>query len=111
MIKCKYCKVALNTPIIFQVDVSITPGTHASEEAGKIFISRLFVFLYHICMMFMCWYLLTINHIGGVMVSMVSMLSSCVVDCGVKYMSDQTKDDQIGICYFSAKHAAVRSKS
>jgi len=54
MIKCKYCKVALNTPIIFQVDVSITPGTHASEEAGKIFISRLFVFLYHICMMFMC---------------------------------------------------------
>jgi len=25
---------------MFQVDVSITPGTHASEEAGKIFSSR-----------------------------------------------------------------------
>ena len=42
---------------------------------------------------------------------MVSMLSSSVVDRGVKYMSGQTKDDKIGICYFSAKNAAVRSKS
>ena len=32
------CKVLL---IVYQVDVSITPGTHASEEAGKHTLSTL----------------------------------------------------------------------
>jgi hypothetical protein len=33
------------------------------------------------------------------------------VDRGFKSQSGQTKDYQIGICYFSAKHAALRPNS
>jgi hypothetical protein len=42
---------------------------------------------------------------------MVSMLASIVVDRGFKPRSGQTKDYKIGICCFSAKHAALRSKN
>jgi hypothetical protein len=42
---------------------------------------------------------------------MVSTLSSNAVDRGFKHKSAQTKDYEIGICCFSAKHAALRSKS
>ena len=49
------------------------------------------------------------NHcIGGVM---VSMLALSAVDCGFEPRSGQTKDYKIGICCFSAKHAALRRKS
>ena len=48
------------------------------------------------------------NRIGGVM---VSVLASSVVDHGFKPWSCQTKDFKIGICCFSAKHAAIRRKS
>ena len=48
------------------------------------------------------------NSIGGVM---VSMLTSSVIDRGFEPWSGQTKDNKIGICCFSAKHAALRSKS
>jgi hypothetical protein len=41
---------------------------------------------------------------------MVSMLTSSAVDCGFESHSDKTKDYKIGICCFSAKHAALRSK-
>jgi hypothetical protein len=41
--------------------------------------------------------------IGGVM---VTMLTSGGVDCGFEPRSGQTKDYRIGICCFSAKHAA-----
>ena len=74
-----------------------------------------------------CWiYLFLFNRIGGVMVSMlsssvvdhgfiggvmVSMLSSSVVDHGFEPWLGQTKDCKIGICCFSAKHAALRSKN
>ena len=34
-----------------------------------------------------------------------------MVDRGLKLRSGQTKDYKIGICYFSAKHAALRRKS
>ena len=47
-----------------------------------------------------------INHIGGVMVG-----ASNAVDCGFEPGSDQTKDNKIGICCFSARHAALRRKS
>ena len=50
--------------------------------------------------------MLLINGIGGVI---VSMLASRVVDQGPQ--SGQTKDYKIGICCFSAKHAALRRKS
>jgi hypothetical protein len=40
---------------------------------------------------------------------MVRMLAS--VDRGLEPRSDQTKDYKIGMCCFSAKHAALRRKS
>jgi hypothetical protein len=49
-----------------------------------------------------------INRIDGVM---VSVLDSCAVDHGFEPRSGQTKDYEIGICCFSAKHAALRRKS
>jgi hypothetical protein len=48
------------------------------------------------------------NRIGGVM---VSVLTSSEVDRGFESRSDQTKDYKIGICCFSAKHAALRRKN
>ena len=42
---------------------------------------------------------------------MVSMLASNAVDSGFEPRSGQTKDYKIGICRFSAKHAALRRKS
>ena len=41
---------------------------------------------------------------------MVSVLASSVVDHGFERWSDQTKDFKIGICCYSAKHAALRRK-
>ena len=48
------------------------------------------------------------NCIGGVM---VSVLTLSVVDCGFEPPLGQTKDYKIGICYFYAKHTALRRKS
>ena len=48
------------------------------------------------------------NRIGGVI---VSVLTSSAVDRGFEPLSGQTKDHKIGICCFSAKHAALRRKS
>ena len=48
------------------------------------------------------------NRISGVMVSMVA---SSAVDRGFEPRSGQAKDYEIGICCFSAKHAALRRKS
>ena len=39
---------------------------------------------------------------------MVSVLASSAVDRGFKPRSDQTKDYNIGICFFCTKHAALR---
>ena len=67
-----------------------------------------------------------LNHIGGVMGTMLassvvdrgfiggvmgSKLASSVVDRGFEPRSGQTKDYEIGICYFSTKHATLRRKS
>ncbi len=51
---------------------------------------------------------LVLNRIGGVM---VGMLASSAVDPGFEHWSGQTKDNKIGICCFSTKHAALRRKS
>ena len=48
------------------------------------------------------------NRTGGVM---VSVLASSVVDRGFDPRSGQTKDYEIGICCFSAKHPTLRRKS
>jgi hypothetical protein len=42
---------------------------------------------------------------------MVSVFASCAVDRGLDPRLGQTKDYKIGICCFSAKHAALRRKS
>ena len=41
---------------------------------------------------------------------MVSVLASSAVDRGFEPRSGQTKDYKIGMCCFSAKHAALRRK-
>ena len=51
---------------------------------------------------------LILNHIGCIM---VNMLPKSAVDRGFEPRSGQTKDYRIGICCFSAKHAALRRKS
>ena len=47
------------------------------------------------------------NYIGGVM---LSLLSSSAVDRGFEHGSGES-NFKIGICCFSAKHAALRRKS
>jgi hypothetical protein len=42
---------------------------------------------------------------------MVSLLASNATDCEFEPRSGQTKDHKIGICCFSAKHAALRRKN
>ena len=42
---------------------------------------------------------------------MVSVLSSSAIDRGLESRSGQTKDYKIGICCFSAQHAALGGKS
>jgi len=42
---------------------------------------------------------------------MISVLASSAVDRGFKPRSGQTKDYKIGICCFTAKNAALRSKN
>ena len=42
---------------------------------------------------------------------MVSVLVSSVVDRGFELRSGQTKDYKIGICCFSAHHAALKRRS
>ena len=42
---------------------------------------------------------------------MFSVLTSIAVDRGFEPRSGQTKDYNIGMCCFSAKHAALRRKS
>jgi hypothetical protein len=42
---------------------------------------------------------------------MVSVLASSAVDRGFEPRSGKTKDYEIGICFFSSKHAALRRKS
>ena len=48
------------------------------------------------------------KHIGGVM---VIVLTSSAVDRGFEPRSGQIKEDKIGICCSSAKHAVLRRKS
>ena len=53
-------------------------------------------------------YIQTMNRIVGMI---DSVLTSSAVDRGFEARSGQTKDYEIGICYFSAKHTAIRRKS
>ena len=42
---------------------------------------------------------------------MVNVLDSSVVDRGFEPQLGKMKDNKIGICFFSAKHSALRRKS
>ena len=57
---------------------------------------------------YQCLIKYAINRIGGVK---FSVLGSFTVDCGFEPEWDQTKTYVIGMCCFSAKHAALRSES
>jgi hypothetical protein len=48
------------------------------------------------------------NRIGSVM---VSVLAASAEDRGIEPRLGQTKENKIGICYFSAKHAALRERA
>jgi hypothetical protein len=56
---------------------------------------------------YICRKLVFSNHIGGVL---VRVLYSSGTDRGFEPRSGQTKSYKIGICCFSAKHAALRRK-
>ena len=71
-----------------------------------------YFYIHDSCQLLQCLLFITIsllqNRIGGVM---VSVLALSAVDCGFQPRSGQTKDYQIGICCFTAKHAAIKRKS
>ena len=48
------------------------------------------------------------NRVGGIIIRMLALSE---VDRGLNPRSGQTKDYKIGICCFSAKHAALRRKN
>ena len=53
-------------------------------------------------------YILYIYYISGLM---VSMFETNVIECAFEPRSGQTENYNIGICWFSAKYAALTSKS
>ena len=53
----------------------------------------------------------TSNFRNRVGVAMVSVGTSSAVDRGFEPQSGETKDYKSGICYFTARHAALRRKS
>ena len=56
-------------------------------------------------------YYLLIYHILIISNRVGCMLASSAVDRGFEPRSGQTKDYKLGICCFSAKHAALRRKT
>ena len=50
---------------------------------------------------------IVLDHVGGVMISVLTLNA---VDRRFNLWSGQTKDYEIGICCFSAKHAAIMRK-
>ena len=51
------------------------------------------------------------SELNRIVVVMGSVFASSVVDRGFEPRSSRTKDYELGICCFSAKHAALRRKS
>ena len=81
-------------------------------------LDKLITYLYIVCLYKTLYQVLPVvwtnrittrrNHNVGIM---VSMLDSSAVDRAFDSQKCHTKDFQIGICYFSAKHEALRRKS
>ena len=66
----------------------------------------MYIYIYCACRVFGITF--NLYRIGGVI---VSILALSVVDRGFEPGSGQSIDYKIGICCFSAKHAALRRKS
>ena len=79
-------------------------GNMELKEIAQI-IEREFILILciHICRMFIHIY--WENRLGGVI---VNVLASSVVNRGFEFRSGKTKDYKIGMCCFSANHAALR---
>jgi hypothetical protein len=77
---------------------------HGIKRIAQI-IEREFILILciHICRMFIHIY--WENRLGGVI---VNVLASSVVNRGFEFRSGRTKDYTIGMCCFSANHAALR---
>ena len=69
--------------------------------------TKLFIYMCTCMISIVYMYFYCINRIGGVM---VNVFASSVVDRGFELQLGQTKDCKIGICCFSVKHVALRSK-
>ena len=78
------------------------------------------VYLVEICVSSQLMVIITFGHINQLSIYFlpqenhidvkVSVLTSSVVDHGFESRSGQTKDYEIGICCFSAKHTALQRK-
>ena len=88
----------LNLDILFPFSTTPVSTVWRGSSSFSFFFSHLFCNLHR----------LSFYRIGGVM---VSVLTPSAVDRGFEPRSGHKKDHQIGICYFSAKHAALRRKS
>jgi hypothetical protein len=66
------------------------------------------VFFLSTHMIVLSFFFLWLKRIGDVM---VSVLATSAVGRGFEFWSGQTKDYEIGMCYFSAEHAALRRMS
>ena len=73
------------------------------RTAQKIEREFILILCIHICRMFIHIY--WENRLGGVI---VNVLASSVVNGGFEFRSGKTKDYKIGMCCFSANHAALR---
>ena len=82
-------------------------GIHVAPSFGVLFI---FISITLVSIYFFrdCDFSYTVNHIGGVV---DSVLALSAVDRGFEPRSGHTRDYEIGICCFSAKRAALRKKS
>ena len=76
------------------------------------------LYLYALIKILLTIYWFFIYSLGSIMIvvskkknCIVAVLISNAVDCGFEPRLCQTKDYEIGICCFSAKHTALRSKS
>ena len=97
--KTKIKKNEEETKLLQNEDDTEIPAIYMFREKWQ----RMLIILL-ICVDFQIW---NYNNIGGVM---FSVLVSSAVNHGFEPRSGQTKDNKIGICCFSAKHATLKSK-
>jgi hypothetical protein len=98
----------LRWPLLFQSNCSWQNLVVQHESDLAMMMSEYGVFMQHRNNWQDCHHWIHFNRICGVL---VSVLASGAVDRGFGLRSSRTKDYAIGICCFSAKHTAFRSKN